>query len=255
MQRELPDDACLLGADDPAPVLIRDGASSYLLTVEHAGRAIPSGLGDLGLPSGQIDRHIGWDIGALKLAEAMQAIMPATVIAQRYSRLVIDTNRPWGAPDLAPAESDGTAVPGNEALATDALRRRWNEIHRPFHDAVAARCDTGAKALIAIHSYDVQRRADRTVRPWPIGLLWRRGNRLAEGLAERLSGEAAALPLGINQPYAIDDDGDYTIPVHGEARELPHVLVEVRNDYLRDAEGITSMARVLARACLEQELA
>ena len=72
---------------------------------------------------------------------------------------------------------------------------------------------------------------------------------LAERLAKALSDPFA--PLGLNQPYEIEDAGDYTIPVHAEPRALPHVLVEVRNDLLASPEAITHIATLLATACTE----
>jgi predicted N-formylglutamate amidohydrolase len=120
---------------------------------------------------------------------------------------------------------------------------------------VEERCAAGARALIAVHTYDPRRRVDAAVRPWPVGLLWRRENPLAGALARRLAEDASALPLGINEPYEIEDASDFTIPVHGEGRGLPHVLVEVRNDLVRDAAAVARMAGVLARACLDLEVA
>ena len=38
------------------------------------------------------------------------------------------------------------------------------------------------------------------------------------------------LVVGDNEPYPVDDAIDYTIPVHGEGRGLPHALVEIRQD-------------------------
>jgi predicted N-formylglutamate amidohydrolase len=242
----------LLGRDDPAPIIRRAGGSGWLVTVEHAGRAVPRGLGDLGLPPGEIDRHIGWDPGALALGQALAERLDATLLAQPYSRLVIDCNRPWGAHDLAPPVSDGTPIPANAALTETDLRRRWDAIHAPFHAAVARAADK-ARGLLSIHSYDPRRRSDGSVRPWPVGLLWRQANPLADGLARALAREAAALPLGINQPYEIEDASDYTIPVHAEPRRLPHVLIEVRNDHLRTAAAVAAMADLLTRACLHPE--
>lgn len=262
MQRELPGSHArsgptsepLLGPDDPEPVAVRDGAAPLLLTVEHAGRAVPRRLGDLGLPQGEIDRHIGWDIGALDLAVALADSLSASVVAQRYSRVVIDSNRPWGADDLIPEVSDSTAIPANAGLSEEARLQRWHALHQPFHREVATRCDAGARALIAIHTYDPQRHSDAAERPWPIGLLWRQDNPLAVRLARRLAADGAALPLGLNEPYRIEDTSDFTVPVHCEARNLPHVLVEVRNDLVRDKAGVARMAGVLARACFDLEI-
>jgi predicted N-formylglutamate amidohydrolase len=251
-RRAMTEDA-VLGAGDPPPVLRQAGRAGWLLTVEHAGRAVPARLGDLGLPPGEIDRHIGWDPGALDLAQALAQRLEATLVAQPYSRLVIDCNRPWGAPDLVPPVSDGTPVPANAGLPEADLRRRWEAIHAPFHAAVAAAAGQAVCGLIAVHSYDPQRRTDAAPRPWPVGLLWRQANPLAEGLAHALGGDPAAMPLGINRPYAIDDASDYTIPIQAEPRRLPHVLLEVRNDLLRTPGAVAAMADLLARACLEAE--
>lgn len=238
----------LLSERDPAPVMLKPGDSDWLLTVEHAGRAIPASLGDLGLPPGEIDRHIGWDPGALDLAIALAERLAATVVAQRYSRLVIDCNRPWGARDLVPETSDMVAVPSN-CIGRDDRKARWDEIHAPFHAAVTAALGQSPKILMAVHSYDPQRSLDGARRPWPIGLLARLSNPLMDTLCEGLSGVEHVAPLGINAPYEIEDGSDYTIPIHAEPRGLPHVLLEVRNDYLRTVSDIENIADTIFEAC------
>ncbi len=238
----------LLSSDDPDPVIYTHGSSGWLLTVEHAGRAIPSCLGTLGLPDAELARHIGWDPGALALAEALRPMLDATLVAQRYSRLVIDCNRPKFTTDLIPEMADGTPVPGNMAL-TDADRAaRWIEIHAPFHAAVSQALPC-TKALLSLHTYDPKRRADSVMRPWPIGLLWRQSNPLANRIAKALNEHIS--PLGLNQPYEIEDFGDYTIPVHAEPFALPHVLIEVRNDQLASPDAVARIASLLAYACQE----
>ncbi len=221
---------------------------SLLLTVEHAGNLVPRALGDLGLPAGEIDRHIGWDPGASPLANALHARVGGTLVEQRYSRLVIDCNRPFDAPDLIAEISDGTTVPANVGTTQTERLRRWTEIHQPYHDAVAKAVAQRPRGLVSVHTYDPQRRVDGAIRPWPIGLLWRKPNRLADHLATHLATAPLALPLGINQPYTIDDESDYTIPVHAEAGGLDHVLIEVRNDFLKRDEDVAAMADLLADA-------
>ena len=238
----------ILSDNDPNPVFGRTGGSGWLLTVEHAGREVPLSLGNLGLQEAEIDGHIGWDPGALDLAEALAVRLDATMIAQRYSRLVIDCNRPWEAPDLMPEFSDGTAIPANQTAKCDR-KMRWDEIHAPFHAAVADTLDRGARRLMAVHTYDPQRRSDAAPRNWPVGLLARVPNPLVTALASHLATVARIAPLGINQPYQIEDESDYTIPVHAEPRGIPHVLIEVRSDYLRDANAVEAMADTIFEAC------
>jgi predicted N-formylglutamate amidohydrolase len=55
------------------------------------------------------------------------------------------------------------------------------------------------------------------------------------------------LAVGDNQPYAITDTSDYTVPVHGERRGLDHVEIEIRQDLIADPAGQAGWARRMAR--------
>ena len=54
--------------------------------------------------------------------------------------------------------------------------------------------------------------------------------------------------IGDNEPYAVSDATDYTIPVHGEKRGLLHVGIELRQDLIATAAGQDEWAERLARA-------
>ena len=56
------------------------------------------------------------------------------------------------------------------------------------------------------------------------------------------------LVIADNQPYFVSDETDYTIPRHGEARGLPHVEIEIRQDLVSDATGQTEWARRITAA-------
>src|SRR6201747_290139 len=89
------DTSLLLEAAEVPPVLEENtaGRSPFLLTCDHYGRLIPRALGDLGLPASELTQHIAWDIGIAEVAEQLATQLDAHLIAQRYSRLVIDCNR------------------------------------------------------------------------------------------------------------------------------------------------------------------
>jgi predicted N-formylglutamate amidohydrolase len=53
--------------------------------------------------------------------------------------------------------------------------------------------------------------------------------------------------IGENEPYAVGDLTDYTIPVHGEGRGLPHVEIEIRQDLIAEPAGQALWAERLAR--------
>src|ERR1700728_3111177 len=133
------DTTLLLGEEDVPPIHEHNvaGSSPFLLTCDHYGRLIPQALGDLGLPHGELTRHIAWDIGIAGVAEALAKHLDAHLIAQRYSRLVIDCNRPPSAPSSIPRISEATTIQGNEGLARDAAEARRAAIFDPYHRRIA----------------------------------------------------------------------------------------------------------------------
>jgi predicted N-formylglutamate amidohydrolase len=108
-----------LSPDEPPPVheINPAGGSPFLFTGDHYGRLIPASLGDLGLPEQELTRHIAWDIGIAGVAERLARALDAHLVAQRYSRLVIDCNRPPAAASSIPRLSEATTIPGNEAIS------------------------------------------------------------------------------------------------------------------------------------------
>jgi predicted N-formylglutamate amidohydrolase len=252
------DTSLLLGSADVPPVLEQNaaGSSPFLLTCDHYGRLIPRALGDLGLPPGELKRHIAWDIGIAGVAEALAKHLDAHLIAQRYSRLVIDCNRPPDAPSSIPRISEATTIPGNEALADEAAEARRTQIFEPYHRRIAEvieqRLRNGVPTvLVSLHSFTPVYAG--VARPWHIGTLYHRDIRLPPLLLKLLRGEPD-LVVGDNEPYAVSDDTDYTIPVHGEARGLMNSGIEIRQDLIADQAGEKQWADRLARIFGEIEI-
>src|SRR5947199_10865500 len=132
------DTSLLLGPEEFAPVREYNdsGRSPFLLTCDHYGRLIPRALGNLGLPESELVRHIGWDIGIAGVAERLADMLDAHLIAQRYSRLVIDCNRPPGAASSIPVISEATAIPRNEAIPEGQRGARRREVFEPYHHPI-----------------------------------------------------------------------------------------------------------------------
>jgi predicted N-formylglutamate amidohydrolase len=77
-------------------------------------------------------------------------------------------------------------------------------------------------------------------------VLYNRDRRFAGLVLDELRREAG-LTVGDNQPYFVSDETDYTIPRHGEARGLPHVEIEIRQDLIGDEAGQNQWAGRLCR--------
>lgn len=239
----------LLQPGDPEPVEIINpqGGGRIVLTCEHAGRLVPRRLGDLGVPPADWERHIAWDIGAGELARRLSDRLNAPLVMQRYSRLVIDCNRPLDAADCIPEMSDGTVIPGNRHLSLEVRAQRYAEIHMKLHQAIDRLLDqVQPDALISVHSFTPV--YGTAARPMQAALLFNRDPRLAHLMHRDLTARRPDLEIALNAPYTVDDISDFTIPRHGEMRGLPHVLLEIRNDQLADATGLDGWAGLLADA-------
>lgn len=244
----------LLTTLDPPPVQVvnADGRADFVLICEHAGAAIPKHLADLGLPATEMLRHIAHDVGAEGVARVLAAQLDAPLLLQPYSRLVVDCNRPFSATDCIPEVSDGTIVPGNLRLSERDRRARYAEIHEPFHREVTLLLDRRAAGgsptiLVAVHSF-TRRLVGGPERPWQLGVLSNRDAKFAKLFLAGFQSEHPTIASAHNEPYLVDDISDYTIPVHGEARGLPHLLLEIRNDLIGDAEGQRRWAALIAEA-------
>jgi predicted N-formylglutamate amidohydrolase len=252
------DTAHLLTQADVPPVLEfnETGSSPFLFTCDHYGKIIPRALGDLGVSDREATRHIAWDIGIAGVAEQLSNEMNAHLIAQRYSRLVIDCNRPPGVASSIPMISEATTIPGNEGLAPEAAEIRRHEIFDPYHrridEIIDARLHRGQPTvLVALHSFTPVYAG--IARPWHIGTLYHRDTHLPPLLLKLLRAEGD-LVVGDNEPYAVSDETDYTIPVHGEARGLMNTGIEIRQDLIGDPAGERAWAERLARLLGEIEV-
>jgi len=234
------------------------GRSPFLLTCDHYGRLIPPSLGDLGLPEDELTRHIAWDIGIAGVAERLADMLGAHLIAQRYSRLVIDCNRPPHVNSSIPILSEATTIPGNEGLSREMAEARRRAIFDPYHQAIGEVIGARLKrrqptVLLALHSFTPVYAG--IARPWHIGTLYHRDHVLPPLLLGALRAEGD-LVVGDNEPYAVSDQTDYTIPVHAEARGLVSSGIEIRQDLIADEAGQAQWAERLARilGALEPQL-
>jgi predicted N-formylglutamate amidohydrolase len=251
------DTSLLLGSEDAAPVVEQNahGRSPFLLTSDHFGRAIPKKLGDLGLPEGELVRHIAWDVGIAGVARTLSERLDAHLIAQAYSRLVIDCNRPPAAASSIPLMSEATTIPGNEGLTREAAEARRREVFAPYHQRIAQVIDRRIAegrptVLVSLHSFTPVYAG--IARPWHIGTLYRRDVKLPPLLLKLLRAEPD-LVVGDNEPYAVTSETDYTIPVHGEARGLMNTGIEIRQDLIADQAGEMQWAERLLAVLTEIE--
>ncbi len=251
MLPSLSSSSILLAAADAPPVEIiaPNATCPVLITGDHAGNAVPKALGGLGLPVGELNRHIGWDIGVAEVSRRLSARLNATAVLARYTRLLIDPNRPLGEADLIPLRSDGTDIPGNQGLTDDARRARIKDVYWPYHQTIdmqIARLQQMGQVpvVLAMHSFTPALSSTGQPRPWHVGILYCADNRLPRLLMAAFKARGD-LVVGDNEPYSGITHG-YGLKVHGIAHGLPHAELEIRQDLIATPDGQQRWADLLA---------
>ena len=235
------------------PVEVQPAATSartdgLVLVCDHASNAVPDWVAPLGLPPSDMERHIAWDVGARGVTLELGRLLDAPAILSTWSRLVIDPNRGEQDPTLVMKIYDGSIIQGNRTVGPEETDRRIARLHRPYHTAIDRALDDQAEAgrppaLVSIHSFTPQLRG-RPPRPWHVGVLWDQDDRLVRPLLNRLAFEEDIV-TGDNEPYSGRLAGD-CMWMHGTARDIPHVLIEIRNDLIADVAGQHAWAARLA---------
>lgn len=140
--------------------------------------------------------------------------------------LLVDMQRIWLEPGLDPDHRD--------SLAENERRRRAALMFQPFQktvaDALSARLAEGRPTrIVAVHSFTSVFLGVR--RPWHAGVLFALARSFGERTLARLAADPS-LNVAANVPYEISRQEDYTVPVHGDDRNIPALLIEIRHDLI-----------------------
>ncbi|TIV97027.1 MAG: N-formylglutamate amidohydrolase [Mesorhizobium sp.] len=205
----------------PFDIVEGDRKKGIVLLADHARRDLPEEYGSLGLPAPEFERHIAYDIGVETVTRELAAALDAPALLAGFSRLLIDPNR---------GEDDPTLI------------------RRPYHDAVGAMISSVAHAsgkapfIFSVHSFTP--RMQGIIRPWHVGILWDRDDRVARPLIDMLAADKA-LVVGDNEPYDGALRGD-TMFRHAIVNGYAHALIEIRQDLIADRAGALAWAERLA---------
>ena len=218
-----------------------------VIVCDHARNTIPAEYDNLGLPPGELERHIAYDIGVEGVTRGLARRLGAPAVLARFSRLLIDPNRGLDDPTLIMRLSDGAVVPGNALIDEDERDRRIARFFRPYDDAVGAVIARSVAAgplpaILSVHSFTPVWKG--VLRPWHIGVLWERDDRFAAPLLAALA-QDPQLVVGDNEPYAGGLAGD-TMDRHATAKGLPDALIEIRQDLIAGRQGMDEWVERLA---------
>ena len=219
-------------------------AGGILIVSDHASNRVPADI-DLGIDPALLEEHVAIDIGVAAVAELMARAPGTAAFLGNVSRLVCDFNRDEDSPALIPHASDGHDIPGN-LFDVAGREERIERYFRPYHDALASLLHDAPPALVlSLHSFTPSLRSrPQEQRPWQVGVLYNRDERAARLTIPLL--EADGLIVGDQQPYS-GTLLNATMNRHAEARGLPYVGIEVRQDLIANTAGQAEWAQRLVR--------
>lgn len=245
-----------------APVCVTNerGGAAAIIVCEHASNHVPAQLERLGLDEAVLQSHVAWDPGALPVASILSETLDAPLVAGAVSRLVYDCNRPPDAESAMPAVSEIYEIPGNVGLTKMERAERELRVYAPFREALRAVIDSRmaagqSPAIITVHSFTPL--YNGVERAFDIGILHDSDTRLADAILEG-GVDLGGLAVRRNEPYGPSDGVTHTLKAHALPHGLPNVMIEIRNDLVREAAQQRAMAERLsagvagALASLEQ---
>ena len=231
------------------------GKGKYVIVCDHAGNRVPKALKNLGLSKEDLKKHIAWDPGTEDIGLLLSKRMDATAVIAGYSRLVVDLNRGDDHPEIMRLTSDHVRIPGNAGLTAARRRQRMETFFWPYHDEIAKALKRFtakgiAPVLISIHSFTPK--MDGFRRPWHIGVLWNRQEKLARALVKNLRRNNPNLVIGENEPYSLKATNflKNTVSTHAESKGLPYVIVEFRQDLVDTRKKAVKWAEIFLGSLL-----
>lgn len=232
---------------EPVANIVRpQGSSPLLLICEHASNVIPPEFNQLGLPQDRLDSHIAFDPGALDLAKLLSERLDATLIYSGASRLLFDCNRPPEASDAMPARSEVFDIAGNANLTAQQKQERVAKFYDPFKDLLTTTIDNrrDIEGIVTVHSFTPVYKGEK--RAVEFGVLHDSDARFADQVLAAAASHTHMLTKR-NQPYGPEDGVMHTLKVHGIAKKLLNVMLEVRNDKLADRDQLELIAGELSQ--------
>lgn len=241
-----------------APTELHDAYATYafgaragiVMTCEHASEAVPESFAqESGFRWPEADAwlrgtHWASDLGAEAIALEHAEAVGARLVCARFSRLLIDPNRPLESDTLLRDRAEGRVITMNAAVSEADRALRVRRLYEPFHAAVdrAVAASIEAEIVFAVHTFTHEYEGQR--RTLEVGVLFDRedalGARVLAGL-KRAGFDAAA-----NEPWSGKAGLIHVAAHHGDRHGKRALELEVRQDLAQSAAFRARLVPVLA---------
>ncbi len=201
--------------------------AKVFLSCEHASQRLPEGYAWPQEDGRLVGTHWAFDPGAAAITHALASRIGAPAVLSRFTRLLIDPNRPEDSTTLFRTEAEGGPVVLNLDLTEAEKLRRIERLYRPYHRAIDQRLGAhGAQVLFSIHTFTPV--YEGQVRQMEVGVLFDTQDALAERAAVAL--RAAGFVTAMNEPYSGKEGLIHAAEHHAGAHGRRALELEVRQD-------------------------
>jgi len=220
-----------------------DFAGRLVFTCEHASAELPEPWIWPEEDRWLVDTHWASDIGAAAFTRRVAQLMHAPAVLSRFSRLLIDPNRPLDSDTLFRENADGRAVKLNESLLEAERQRRIDRFYLPYHEAVSATVERSqGDTVFSIHTFTDNYEGDTRV--LEIGILFDHDEEPAHRLVRHL--EEAGFHVLANEPWSGKDGLAYSAVRHARDFGRCALEIEARQDLIVDESFAARLAEALA---------
>jgi len=220
-----------------------DFDSRVVFTCEHASAELPEPWTWPGEDRWLVDTHWASDIGAAAFTRRVAQLMNAPAALSRFSRLLIDPNRPLDSDTLFRENAEGRTVHLNEALLQAERARRIDHFYRPYHAAVSAMVERSrGDTVFSIHTFTDNYEGE--ARALEIGVLFDHDEEPAYRLVHHL--EDAGFHVAPNEPWSGKAGLAYSPVRHAQEFGRCALEIEARQDLVVDESFAARLAEALA---------
>jgi predicted N-formylglutamate amidohydrolase len=198
------------------------------LTCEHASERLPDGYAWPAADERLVGTHWAFDPGAAAITSELAERLRAPAVLSRFSRLLVDPNRPDSSDTLFRTEAEGAPVELNRVLDEAERTRRLERFHRPYHDAIHRRLGLHAAAGIVFSVHTFTPVYEGQVRQVEVGVLFDTQDALALDAAAAI--RDAGFVTALNEPYSGKAGLIYSAERHAGAHGRKALELEVRQD-------------------------
>jgi len=220
-----------------------DFGGRLVFTCEHASAEMPEPWKWPEADRWLVDTHWASDLGAAAFTRRVARLMNAPAVLSRFSRLLIDPNRPLDSETLFRRNADGKTVHLNEGLLEAERQRRIDRLYHPYHAAVRSmvrrsRGDT----VFSIHTFTDNYEGEARV--LEVGVLFDHDEEPAERLVRHL--QAAGFHAAPNEPWSGKLGLAHSPVLHAREYGRRALEIEARQDLIVQESFAQRLAEALA---------